>query len=149
MDIEKPPLNITAKVHRGLMTSEAFEVIKKHQGVYDVLVESKGNPKYIDRDQIGFRHGTLNIDVAFQSDRQVYEFAGERDGQPMTILGSISTSGKDKDDVRRFVSQVTGRLYIELLESGLPDMEIQSFIKTDLVRYKAQIPTRVIEFSQN
>lgn len=95
MDREAFSLHLTARMYRGTMTSETFNSLVKQKGAYDILVLSNGNPVYVDRDQIGFRYeaqnkSALNIDVAYQSKTNSYEFAGFRDGEIMTVLGSIT-----------------------------------------------------------
>lgn len=51
--------------------------------------------------------------------------------------------------MRKFVSKVIGELYTKVVEQEFPDMEIQSFVKGVLDRYKHQSQSDKIEFSKN
>ena len=79
----KPDLNTPYKesvvMYQKSIKAETFKEITKSQGAYDVMASSQGDPNFIDRDQVGFRYGDLNFDVAYQSEREVYELAVQKD----------------------------------------------------------------------
>lgn len=142
------PLRESAEMFRGSMSPEKFTEITNQQGAYDVCVSSKGNSKHIDRDQIGFRHGDLNFDVAFQPERGVYEFGAFRDGKMTTILGKIY-SGRDRESVRELAKSILGEVYGRVREGDFSDMEIPVLVKEKLDAYRNRVPAIKHEFSNN
>lgn len=148
MNSEQISLNYTAKMYRAPMTPDKFNSIIRNYGAYDVLVTSNGNSEFIDRDQVGFRYKDLHLDVAYQPDRGVYEFAGFREGEQITVLGDIEI-GADRDKARAFVSQIIGQVYQGVKEEGLPVMSIPIVVREKIESYRVMAPLPVVDVSNN
>src|SRR3989344_120423 len=124
----------TAVMYRAPMKPEQFMSIITHPGaIYDICVESGGNPDYIDRDEIGFKHGILSEDAAFQPNMMgsagAYEFAGDIKGQRMVCFGSIPIEGSDRDLIREKVLQAISLIYGQVVVEQIPYLELSDFIK--------------------
>ena len=132
----KELLKDSAKMYRDPLTPEQFQGITLQQGAYDVFVRSCGEPRFIDRDQIGFRMGDLNFDVAFQPELNKYEVAAFRDGETMTILGEIDALGSDREAVRELGINVVREIYQGLKSGELTDMQIPVKVREKLDAYK-------------